>query len=414
MSFYLGIDFGTSGTRAIVISDSAIIQFQDSLPFSPGTGNLAQEWQGVLYELLDRIPLHLKKELRAIAIDGTSSTALLCTADGTLLDEPILYNDDRGKVVLEQIKKIAPPDHPVISATSGLAKLYWWVAQPYYKEAAYFLHQADWLAYLLHGELGVSDYHNALKTGYDVENLCYPDWLVCRDLLPRVLPPGTPVKNVTPTIAERFAIDPDCLICTGTTDSIAAFLASGARAEGEAVTSLGSTLVLKLLSRTRVESSRYGVYSHRLGNLWLVGGASNTGGAVLKHFFSDEELLKFSAEINLSLKTSLDYYPLLKAGDRFPVNDPDLPPRLEPIPDNRVEFLQGLLEGMARIEALGYDRLRELGAPPLEKVYTSGGGAKNFTWQQIRHHYLGVPVVPSPHTEAAYGAAILARSEGKI
>ncbi len=56
-------------------------------------------------------------------------------------------------------------------------------------------------------------------------------------------------------------------------DSIAAFLAvgAGAAAPGVAVTSLGSTLAVKLLSTRRVDDSRFGLYSHRLGDLWLVG-----------------------------------------------------------------------------------------------------------------------------------------------
>ena len=54
-------------------------------------------------------------------------------------------------------------------------------------------------------------------------------------------------------------------LCAGTTDSIAAFLASGASGVGDAVTSLGSTLAIKLLSERPVDDSRYGVYSHRLG-----------------------------------------------------------------------------------------------------------------------------------------------------
>jgi D-ribulokinase len=43
---------------------------------------------------------------------------------------------------------------------------------------------------------------------------------------------------------------------------------------GEAVTSLGSTLAVKLISMKRVDEAAYGVYSHRLrlagANLWLV------------------------------------------------------------------------------------------------------------------------------------------------
>lgn len=54
-------------------------------------------------------------------------------------------------------------------------------------------------------------------------------------------------------------------MCAGTTDSIAAFVAAGVSQPGEAVTSLGSTLAVKLLSEQRVDDAAYGVYSHRLG-----------------------------------------------------------------------------------------------------------------------------------------------------
>ena len=59
--------------------------------------------------------------------------------------------------------------------------------------------------------------------------------------------------------------------CGGCADSVAAFIAAGAAEPGQAVTSLGSSLAVKLLSRTRVDDSAFGVYSHRLGDLWLVG-----------------------------------------------------------------------------------------------------------------------------------------------
>jgi xylulokinase len=121
-----------------------------------------------------------------------------------------------------------------------------------------------------------------------------------------------------------------------------------------------------------------------LGDLWLTGGASNTGGNVLKHFFSEQELIQYSAQINPQSISKLNYYPLLQPGDRFPINDPNLLPQLEPRPENSVDFLQGLLEGIARIEALGYQKLQALGATPLIQVYTAGGGAKNLIWQIIR------------------------------
>ncbi|AUT03045.1 carbohydrate kinase [Nostoc sp. CENA543] len=411
MSFYLGIDFGTSGARAVVIDEIAQIQAQMRYPWAAGAIADVISWQKALWALLGQIPENYRREIKAIAINGTSSTVLLCDDVGNPISAPLLYNDARGSLFLEELKKIAPPNHTVLSATSSLAKLLWMMQLDNFSEARYFLHQADWLAFLLHGQLGNSDYHNALKLGYDVEQLEYPEWLINLQLpiqIPQVLAPGTPITELRPEIANQFSLPLDCLVCAGTTDSIAAFLASGATSPGETVTSLGSTLVLKLLSRTRVEDARYGIYSHRLGDLWLTGGASNTGGAVLREFFTDVELENLSREIDSSQPSKLDYYPLLKAGDRFPINDPNLPPKLTPRPDNPVEFLHGLLESIARIENRGYELLQQLGADSLNRVYTAGGGAKNPTWTAIRQRCLKVPVVTSSNTEAAYGTALLA------
>ncbi len=412
MTVAIGIDFGTSGARLVAIDTDRNVLWW-------GTSELsARSWRETLFSLIQAIPGEIKSRVTRIAIDGTSATVLLCDDRGQLIGTPIWYSDDRAKTILAELRSIAPSGHSVLSATSSLAKLCWMATQPDFPTSAnnqrhYFLHQADWLAYHLHGKLGISDYHNALKLGYDVESLSYPDWLErhpYRPLLPQVLKPGTPIGTVLPQVALELGLNSECVVCAGTTDSIAAFMASEVTIPGVAVTSLGSTLVIKLLSHTRVENGNYGIYSHRLGDLWLVGGASNTGGAVLKHFFSDRELVSLSQAIDPTTPSQLDYYPLLTAGDRFPINDPNLAPRLTPRPDRPVDFLHGLLTGIAKIEARGYELLISLGATPLTAILTAGGGAKNPTWTKIRQHYLPVPI-SSQHQEAAYGAALLAQQE---
>lgn len=425
---YLGIDFGTSGARAIVVDLNRQVQTQVSTSFelrrtqpddlqTDDSQHAIDHWQGALFDLIAQIPTAIRQAIGAIAINGTSSTVLICDQQGQVLAQPIFYDDARGSRFLDQIKAIAPANHTVISATSSLSKLLWFAAHlpiahsQSENSRVYFLHQADWLSYLLHGQLGISDYHNALKLGYDVGALCYPDWLQNLQTpfrLPDVVAPGTPIAPIQSKIANQWGFPLNCLICAGTTDSIAAFLASGAHLPGEAVTSLGSTLVLKLLSETRIDAAQYGIYSHRLGDLWLVGGASNTGGAVLRQFFTDVQLQDYSEQIPVDRQSQFNYYPLLKPGERFPINDPALSPCLAPRPESPIEFLHGLLESMARIEARGYALLQELGTNSLTKVYTAGGGANNAAWTRIRSHYLQVPVIASAQTEAAYGTALLA------
>lgn len=410
----LGIDFGTSGARAIAISPSQEIVAEARCQFAPGEVADAIAWQQVLCQLIGDIDVSVRQRLTRIAINGTSATVLLCDDKGTPLTAPLLYSDAAARAVLPQIQSLAPAGSPTLSATSSLAKALWWqqsLDAAVLERAALFCHQADWLASLLHGQRPVSDYHNALKLGYDVRALAYPDWLKRLPIaswLPAVKVPGEVIAPISPSVADRFSIPKTCQICAGTTDSIAAFLASGAGRVGEAVTSLGSTLVLKLLSPTPVDNQAFGIYSHRLGDLWLVGGASNTGGAVLRQYFSTNELAQLSAQIDLSKSCELSYYPLMAPGERFPVNDPDYAPRLTPRPESDVDFLYGLLAAIARIEAEGYQKLNDLGAPAVTQVFTAGGGAQNETWQRLRSRHLIIPVTSAVHTEAAYGSAKLA------
>ncbi|GJT44359.1 xylulose kinase-1 [Tanacetum coccineum] len=191
-------------------------------------------------------------------------------------------------------------------------------------------------------------------------------------------------------------------------DSIAAFLTARATQPGKAVTSLGSTHAIKLLSTTRIEDARFRVYSHRLDDKWLVGGASNTGGVVPRQLFSNEQLENLSKQIDPMEPSLLDYYPLPTEGERFPIADPKFMPRLSPRPESDVAYLHGILESIARIEAKGYALLKDLGATEVEEMFAAGCGSKSDKWTRIRERVLGLPLSRALQTEAAYGAALLA------
>lgn len=411
-SYFLGFDFGTSGVRTCVVNKADVVVHHDRVTYPDPKHQTPLHWREALHILLQRLPTHIAAELSGMAIAATSATVLLCDEALSPTSSALLYFDDCAQGEAEQLKQIAPPGHIACVATSGLAKFLWLTQHADLPNSAHFLHQADWLAALLTGLAGVSDYHNALKTGYDAERLCWPDWvqrLPHSSLLPQVLAPGTPIATVSPALAQYFKLRPDCVVHAGTTDSCAAFCATGVHEPGAAITSLGTTLVLKILSERRVEAAQYGVYSHRYGKLWLAGGASNAGGGVLRQYFNDEQLVELSQLINPDADSPLDYYPLQRLGERFPTNDPSLLPRLTPRPQDNAQFLHGLLQGLSKIEAAGYAKLVELGATPLKQVATVGGGAENQVWRKMRERLLGVPITVARHAEAAFGAALLAK-----
>ena len=84
------------------------------------------------------------------------------------------------------------------------------------------------------------------------------------------------------------------------------------------------------------------------------GGASLSGGAVLLKYFTAQQLLELSPRLQPQTPTGLQYYPLLRPGERFPGFDGGKQPVLEPRPADDAVFLQAMLEGMASIEAEGY------------------------------------------------------------
>lgn len=62
---------------------------------------------------------------------------------------------------------------------------------------------------------------------------------------------------------------------------------------------------------------------------------------MLRQYFTNEQLQQLSERMDVSQPSGLDYYPLVSTGERFPVNDPGMQPRLQPRPADDAVFLQG-------------------------------------------------------------------------
>ncbi len=444
--YSLGIDVGTSGIRAVIMDKNHCIlaEAQSTLPaskpyysskneiigYSQEPNDWWQTFETVIFKISEIFSKQHNLQLKAIthlAIDGTSGTVLLCNESGEPLTDALMYNDQRSVTQAELINQYASDDTAAIGTTSGLAKVIY-LFQHYKNNGSldlrFALNQSDWLSGKLMDRFGISDHNNALKMGYDAQNHCWPDWLLqlleqCKipaTLFPQVNVPGHITGQISLQMAEHFGFNSKLNICAGTTDSTAAIIASGAHKIGDAITSLGSTLVMKVVSEHPIFNKKSGVYSQPYGHLWLVGGGSNSGGEVLKKYFTNDEILNYTDSLNDKIEQShftlheLNYYPLLTNGERFPIHDSNLKAKLSPIPNSQDDFFQAILEGMSDIEALAYNKLVDLGASYPKHVRSIGGGSKNRGWQYIRELKLGVPVILADYEQAAVGTALLAQT----
>ena len=420
----LGIDVGTSGIRAAIVAyngQSSQLRFTAEVAMAfPNRDGVHSEqspcvWMDALTKLFDKLSQQPEcQDIDQCIVDATSSTVLLCDSDGTPLTDALMYDDQSAQIEATRIAQIAPNHTGAQGASSTLSKVMKLEAALKARQQQpthyHICHQIDFINHFLTGTLGVTDENNALKLGYDSLNQQWPQWLkpLLDTPLPKVVAPGTEIGQIRPGLAKMVGFNPKMKVLSGTTDSIAAFLAAGATQIGDAVVSLGSSLAIKVLTEQPIFAPEYGIYSHKLKSNWLVGGASNSGGAVLLNYFSLQALKTLLPQIDIHAPTQLNYYPLLTPGERFPIADANLQPQLSPRPKDEVVFCQAIIEGLVNIEALCFERLSELGAPTIRQIISCGGGVKNPVWMKLRQSQLKAPVSIAEQTDAAFGVTRLA------
>ena len=417
MQLSLGIDIGTTGVRTATIDSREQVFSISKIKHIPQNSikiNPSIWWDTVKQAIrLNLNDLNKKGissfEINKLAVDGTSGTVLLTNERLQPVTRAIMYNASGFKKEEKIIEKFSPETHIAKGQNSTLARALKLIEEDKNSNAKYLMHQADFIVANLLKKGGFSDQNNTLKLGYDVKNNSWPEWILKaglkKYLLPIVCPVGKNLGKLNTTVANELGLNRNVNIYAGTTDSNAGFLACSNFEKGSAVTSLGSTLAVKVLSENHIEDPNIGLYSHKIGNYWLAGGASNTGGNLLKKFFTDKEILDLSKDINPDNLSGLEYYPLKKVGERFPINNPKLMPCLTPRPKSDTLFLHGLLEGMAKIERKSYEAIAKLGGGFPNHIYTVGGGSKNLIWEKIRVNIIKTKISHGKNVEAAVGTA---------
>ena len=371
-------------------------------------------WRAGLIALCNQLPKTIRASIGAIALDGTSGTLLLCRPNGELAT---------GDLGLALAYSLACPEHQAqagamageassaASASGSLARALRLLSTAHNLglPGPWLLrHQADWLMGWLLGDWRWGEEGNNLRLGWDLQGQRWAGSIGSQAwsaALPEICPSGCRLGPIDLASAEALGLSPTCQVVAGSTDANAGVLAASPGA-GDGITVLGTTLVLKQFSPKPIQGP--GISCHRVAGQWLVGGASNGGAGILRRFFTDSQITELSRQINPSQATGLKLRPLGAPGERFPVDDPQLQPVLEPRPISDARYLQALLEGITALEVAGWATLQALGAPPVQRVISLGGGARNPQWRALREKALGIPVLNRPHFTAALGMAKLA------
>ena len=424
----LGIDVGTSGARAVAVSPTGKLLAEAEEPIRQdhrAAGGIHEqdpgEWWQAICSVAQRIVGKLKEERGEAAISGaavtsTSGTLVVADAQGRPLRPAILYDDGRGVEIAEELNRQGGSESLRLGPSFSLVKAAW-VARhepDLWERTRYLLSPADWLSGKLSGEFGISDFTNALKLGYDPERASWIESVraagLPADRLPVVRRPGQPIGQVSKAAAVETGLPLGMPVLAGATDGMASVVASGASACGDANTTLGTTLVWKVLHNGK-PAARSGVYFHmHPGGLWVPGAASNTGlGSIRRPDAlagnSPAEMDRLAAS---HIPTPVVCYMLSGEGERFPFAHPKATSFVDGIPRHAGESYAAQLQSIAFVERWGYEILESCGIKVGDKVFSTGAAAKSPELLQLRANVLRKTVVLPRYPTASFGAAILA------
>lgn len=444
----VGVDVATSTVRVLCVDAEGTVRGEGRAdlpqPVRDERGRSEQEarawWPATaraLRQATAQLP-HEGGEVSAVAVSATSGTFVLADRDGEPLGPALMYDDRRGAEFNSRAQEAGSARWRSLGLTVGptaaLGRVAWWAALARagpgaataaadrraaraladgLEQGARVLHPPDVIGEALTGAAVVTDWSHALKTGYDPRAGEWPDEVleelgVPRSWLPAVRAPGAAAGRVSATAAAESGLPEGCPVRLGMTDGCAGQLATGAVRPGQFVGVLGTTYVLKGVTRELVTDPGGAFYSHRHPEgWWLPGGASNTGGEALGAVHA-EDLARLDEAARAHGPASCVSYPLQRQGERFPFVSTDARGFTVGRPAGEAERHRSALEGVAFLERLAVERMGALGMAVNGPLYAAGGGSRSELWCRIRASVLGQPLWVAERAETAFGAALLA------
>lgn len=428
--YFLGIDIGTQGARVALIDVTGNLLAKNEVDF-PLDKNSREEqsplhWWEACLGSLQKLVKDVKGELDvdkivAISVTSTSGTVIPLDSSNEPLHNALMYSDQRAKdaakICISAAKEHDDERYTSFGTSSGLAKILWFTEEypDKTKKINKWAHAADFITGKLSGTWGVTDYTNAFKSGYDVLNYEWPSFLFDKlglkpSWFPEVVASGEVVGQLDHGVAELLGLSPAIKVTAGITDGCASQIASGAMKPGNWNTTIGTTMVIKGVTKEEIKDPLGRLYCHRHpSGFWMPGGASNTGADWVTNEFSDN-LIELNQNAASLIPSNLLAYPLRQKGERFPFVAENAR-GFEPEGRSKLERFVANMEGVAYVERYAYEMIEDLSGEPVNGVFTAGGGSNSDVWLRIRANVMNKPIYRMKHVSGAVGAAILAASK---
>lgn len=447
MSNLIGIDVGTSGTKAILVTPDGRILAEASSsypcehPQPLWSEQDPQLWWKATQKVVRKVMSDAEQkatDVAAIGLSGQMHGSVFLDRKNEVIRPAILWNDQRT----------AAECHEIESAVGGRKRLIRLVANPAltgftapkilwlrnheprnFERLAKVLLPKDEIRRRLTGEFAteVSDASGTLLL--DVVNRRWSKKLLGKleldaELLPRCYESEEVTGTLTPAAARTLGLSTACKVVGGAGDCAAGAVGTGIVKPGLLNTSIGTSGVVFVHSDQPQfdPQGRLHTFCHAVRGKWHVMGVTLTAGGALSWFqetlckklgsrgnpISLDELVA-EAEQTPPGAEGLRFLPYL-AGERTPHLDAEARGVLAglTLAHHRGHIVRSILEGVTFALRDSFELIDQLDVP-IRQVRATGGGSKNPFWRQMQADIFGKPVSTMRADEGpAFGVALLA------
>jgi len=453
--YALGIDVGTSGTKAILVKPdgsvvaSATYEYPLHMPQPGWCEQDPHDWWDATISAIGRVMADAgakPKEVRGLGLSGQQHGSVFLDKDGGVLREALLWNDQRTGAQCEWIhrtigfeKVVEETLNPVLTGFQAPKIVWLRDNEPdLFRDLCMVLLPKDYVRYRLSGHYAteVSD-----AAGTSLLNVPRRNWSevmvegigLALDMLPEVYESPVASTALSAAAADRLALWAGLPIAGGGGDNACSAVGNGVIAEGIAAVSVGTsgTVFSPMLSPAMDPKLRVHTFCHAVPGQWHAMGVMLSAGGSLRWFrdtLANETKEQAAAQgvdaydiiSGEAAKTPIGAEGLLflpyLTGERTPHADPNARGAFVGLGLRHTKWhlARAIMESVCYGLRDSLEILREMRLP-LREIRATGGGARNAFWRQMQCDTFGAPLVKMAVEEgAAFGAALLGGVAGGL
>lgn len=437
MSYYIGIDLGTSAMKCLLVDSTGKVckeasrEYPLSFPKPTWSEQSPEDWWKACKECVAELISGIDgSEVKAIGCAGQMHGLVALDAEDKVIRPAILWNDARTAAEVDYLNnEIGKPELADASGNIAFAgftapKLLWMRNNEpeAFARIKRIMLPKDYINFLLTGVHATEFSDAAGMLLVDVKNKCWSKKLIdiCgikEEQLPKLFPNSAcVVGTLTEAAAQQLGLSASVKVVAGAGDNAAAAVAMNVVKEGTCNISLGTsgTVLIPTESFCMDPNNALHSFGSADGNYLLL--ACILSAASCNKWLCDEILkTKDYAQEQVNItdeklgNNSVYFLPYLM-GERSPINDTNARAAFigMSMDTPREALVQAVLEGVAFAVRDNFEVARSLGIN-LSSSMICGGGAQSNLWVKIIANVLNMPIrLPFVKEGPGYGGALLA------